>query len=77
LDAIEARSWEGFIAGTDEPEPLWQLSAVATSQTRDLRRLMPFLVFAARDYIGEDTGRARRVTVSADEYGFELYSNEY
>lgn len=47
--------------------PRWELSASATTKTDDLRAVMPFLVYASRNYIGDRTEQAITVKIRVDE----------
>jgi len=62
LEASEATGGGGAV-------PRWELSAAATTETDDLRAVMPFLVYASRDYIGDRTERAVTVKIRVDEPG--------
>lgn len=53
--------------------PVWELTAAATTESDDLRAVMPSLVYAAGDFIGERTERAVTVKVRADEPGLTRF----
>lgn len=60
FDAASAR------AGT-EPKELWRVSAVSIGSSGDLRHIFPYLVAAARPYLGKPTDRAVDVSFSEND----------
>ncbi len=50
-----------------DPKELWRVSAVSIGSTRDLRLVFPYLITAARPYIGKATDQAVTVSFSKND----------
>lgn len=55
-------------AGEDRKGPtFWRITVTSTTESRDLRRLMPYMAAAAAPYIGRNTGEAVRIKLQSDD----------
>lgn len=45
---------------------LWQTTVTSTGSSNDLRRVFPYMVYAARPYLGSNTGKKVEVTLLED-----------
>jgi len=54
---------------------LWQVDVKSTGSSNDLRRILPIMVYAAREYIGVNTGKAVDIKVKDGKKDFQSFLN--
>lgn len=59
LQGVDVAKW----SGTRDVENLWQVQVTSTGESNDIREALPYMLAAARPYLGRSTGKQIVVTV--------------